>query len=780
MNEQQVRVIPTPAISEPVNLTNCDREPIHIPDSIQPHGVLLVLTEPDLKIVRVSNNTWQWLGKAPEDLLNRPASVLFGEAEIYAIDQCLAGDFEYVNPLRVEIDTPNGKISTHCIIHRVDGAIVVEIELGYTDPTPPEITYFDFYRQVKAPIALLQSGSSFENLCDRLVEIVRQITGFDRVMLYRFEPSGDGTVIGEARHPDMEPYLGLRYPATDIPVQARRLYTLNHLRLVPDAKYTPIELLPPIDPHDRSPLDLSWSVLRSVSPLHLEYMQNMSVRASMSISLVCEGNLWGLIACHHREPKLVPYFLRTICEFIGQMAAFELTAKADLQDRDYQIELDALKTAFFESISSHTDVLTALIQSPTNLLNLVGATGVAIAIQDEITVLGDTPELELLRDLLAQIEPRLQAEGVVQTVRLEREYPAAVAYSNIASGLLAMMVSRAQNFYILWFRPAVSQIVTWGGDPQKTVKTQIDGEVRLSPRKSFSAWQETVLNTALPWKLSETAAAIELRSAIVNVALRHAAEVSQLNLELKRSNIDLDSFAYVASHDLKEPLRGIHNYSSFLIEDYGEILDGSGVTKLETLILLTRRMENLIDSLLHYSRLGRTELAKAQIDLNLLVQEVVELFKITAGDGLEVTVSPLPAIWGDRTQISELFTNLVGNAIKYNNNAPVKIEIGVVDPALAARKYRDRLPLDLGDNTHVIYVRDNGIGIEPSHLDDIFRIFKRLHVRDEYGGGTGAGLTIAQKIVERHGGKIWVESEVGCGSTFYFALCLKPDRSLQR
>lgn len=764
------------ASNETANLTNCDREPIHLPDSIQPHGVLLVLVEPDLKIVRVSNNTLEWLGKAPEDLLDRSVSVLLGKAQIYAIEQCLAGDFEYVNPLAVEIDTPTGKISTHCIIHRIDGAIVVEIELGYTDPIPADITYFDFYRQVKAPIAALQGGDSFEDLCSHLVESVRQITGFDRVMLYRFEPSGDGTVIGEACHPDLEPYLGLRYPASDIPLQARRLYTLNHLRLVPDAKYTPIELLPPIDPQTQTPLDLSWSVLRSVSPLHLEYMQNMGVRASMSISVVREGKLWGLIACHHRQPKLVPYFLRTVCEFIGQMAAFELTAKADLQDRDYQIEIDALKTAFFESISTHTDVLSALTQSPTDLLNLVGATGVAIAIQGEVTVLGDTPTVEAVGDLLAQLEPRLQSEGLVQTMQLEREYPAAAAYRDLASGLLALMVSRAQNFYILWFRPAVSQIVTWGGDPHKTIQTQIDGEVRLSPRKSFSAWQETVLNTALPWKPSETAAAIELQSAIVNVALRHAAEVSQLNLELKRSNIDLDSFAYVASHDLKEPLRGIHNYSSFPIEDYSEILDSDGVAKLETLIRLTRRMENLIDSLLHYSRLGRTELAQSQIDLNVLVQEVVELFKITAGDALEVNVAALPTIWGDRTQISELFTNLASNAIKYNNNDPVKIDIGVVDPALAVRKYRDLFPLDLGHNAHIIYVRDNGISIDSIHLEDIFRIFKRLHVRDEYGGGTGAGLTIAQKIVDRHGGKIWVESAVGRGSTFYFVLFSKPDR----
>jgi two-component system, chemotaxis family, sensor kinase Cph1 len=755
---------------ETVNLTNCDREPIHIPGYIQPHGVLFVLQAADLTIVQVSNNTLSWLGRPPEDFLSKPLSTLLSAAEIHALRQCLAGDFEYVNPSIVKLDTPSGQISAHSIVHRVDETIVLEIELGQTDPIREDITYFDFYRQVKAPIAGLQHDGTFGELCNRLVESVRQITGFDRVMLYRFEPSGAGNVIAEARDLDLEPYLGLRYPASDIPQQARHLYALNHLRLVPDVTYTPIELVPKLNPITQAPLDLSWSVLRSISPIHVEYLHNMGVRASMSISLVRDRQLWGLIACHHREPKLIPYFLRTVCEFIGQMAAFELTAKADLQDRDYQIEIDAIKALFFESISQQTNVLTALTQSPTDLLNLVGATGVAIAIQGEFTVLGDTPSLARLKSLLVHLAPQLQAEGVVQTICLANEYPAAAEYSDIASGLLAMLVSKAQEFYILWFRPEVNQTVNWGGNPTKQIQVEANGEIRLSPRKSFSAWQETVRQTALPWKPSEYAAAIELQSAIINVALRHAAEVSRLNLELERSNIDLDSFAYVASHDLKEPLRGIHNYSSFLMEDYSEVLDLEGVSKLETLVRLTRRMEQLIDSLLHYSRLGRSELAANPIDLNLLVQETIELFQITSANTLEVTVHPLPTICGDRTSLSELFTNLISNAIKYNDRPLVKIEIGALPPELAAAIRLERPQLGEHEATEIIYIRDNGIGIEQIHLEDVFRIFKRLHVREEYGGGTGAGLTISRKIVERHGGKIWVESSIGAGSTFYFSL----------
>jgi light-regulated signal transduction histidine kinase (bacteriophytochrome) len=206
------------------------------------------------------------------------------------------------------------------------------------------------------------------------------------------------------------------------------------------------------------------------------------------------------------------------------------------------------------------------------------------------------------------------------------------------------------------------------------------------------------------------------------------------------------------------------------MEDYGEILDAEGVSKLQTLTRLTRRMELLIDSLLHYSRLGRSELANFPIDLNVLAQEVRDLFKITSADGLDITINRLPTIVGDRSQIIELLTNLVSNAIKYNENSLKKIEIGCLDSEAAQCLQRERPQLDIRSGSQIIYVRDNGIGIDRSHFGDVFQIFKRLHTRDEYGGGTGAGLMIVKKIVDRHGGKIWIESTLGHGSTFYISV----------
>ncbi|PSB62937.1 cyanobacterial phytochrome A, partial [Chroococcidiopsis cubana CCALA 043] len=252
--------------------------------------------------------------------------------------------------------------------------------------------------------------------------------------------------------------------------------------------------------------------------------------------------------------------------------------------------------------------------------------------------------------------------------------------------------------------------------------------------------------------------------AIVGIVLRKAAELARINSELERTNSELDAFAYIASHDLKEPLRGIHNYSSFLLEDYADILNEDGAFKLQTLVRLTQRMEDLIESLLHFSRLGRIELSFQKTNLNELVSNVVDVLNISLKEErANIRISQtLPIVECDRVQVSEVFSNLISNAIKYNNKEDKSVEIGYLESENSSN--------DSQSNSFVFYVRDNGIGIREKHLETIFRIFKRLHAPNRYGGGTGAGLTIAKKIVERHGGKIWVESTYGEGSTFYFTL----------
>lgn len=759
------------------NLTNCDREPIHIPNLIQPHGVLLAVSATEWKILQVSLNTEQLLGIKPEDLLDKTLTELLGESQTAAIQSCVREDFEHINPVPIAIASKETVLTFNGIVHRDGEIVLVELETNIDDPanngdSQGNINFADFYRLVKKPISKIQDSDNLEGLCEAIVREIKQIANFDRVMVYRFDAEGAGTVVAEAIEEGLEPYLGLHYPATDIPKQAKLLYTLNFLRLIPDVGYEPVGLIPSLNPLTNKPLDLSMSVLRSVSPLHTEYLDNMGVAASMSISLIQNKKLWGLIACHHNTPKRVPYEIRTACEFIGQIVSIELAAKESERDSEYKMKLKSLQSQLVASISEAEELETALTQNSSLLLDLVGASGVALCFRSEMALIGDTPDRSAIEAMLRWLETQFDEEIIYETTSLSSVYPDAVEYKEVASGLLALLISRVQKTFIIWFRPEILQTVNWAGNPHKPSEIAEDGSIIMSPRKSFAKWQETVELQSLPWKACEVEAALELRSSIIGIVLRKADELAQVNKELTRSNTELDSFAYIASHDLKEPLRGIYNYSSFLLEDYGETLDEDGVDKLNTLMRLTHRMEDLINSLLHYSRLGRAELQLHSVNLNELVAGVLDVLKISNRDGrvrFEIP-RPLPIIECDRTQVNELYTNLISNGIKYNQQTEKIIEIGYLDSddPVAQQKLQE-YPDDYIAPT-IFYVCDNGIGIRPKHQNAIFRIFKRLHGQKKYGGGTGAGLTIAKKIVERHGGDIWLQSVYGEGSTFYFTL----------
>ncbi len=749
---------------ETIDLTNCDREPIHIPNLIQPHGVLLVLQAPTLEIIQVSSNSQEVVARQPEELLGKPLSYLFNVKQIKLIQQCLAEDFESINPLNLSIKRLNKSIYFDGIVHRLDNIIILELE---PKQAKGQISFFNFYQQVRGTITRIQKAPTLLGMCQIVVTEVRRITGFERVMVYKFDQEGAGSVIAEDTNQET-PYLDLHYPPSDIPKQARQLYTLNWLRLIPDASYQPVALIPANNPLTNQPLDLSLSVLRSVSPIHLEYLQNMGVTASMSISLMHEKKLWGLIACHHSSPKYISYNIRTVCEFIGQVMSVELANKEASEDIDYKSQLKSLQTQFVEELSQAEYFLDGMVQLKSQLLNLVTATGAAICSGDQCIRVGKTPSEEEVHALLDWIKPHFY-HNLFETRSLTKNYPAAESYQAIASGVLALEISRVHHNYILWFRPEVIQSVSWGGNPNKPVEVFSDGSLRMSPRKSFALWQETVQGCALPWKPCEVEAVTELRSLVVGVVLRQADKLASMNFELQRSNEELDSFAYVASHDLKEPLRGIHNYANFLMEDYADVLDDDGIAKLQTLVRLTQRMEDLINSLLHFSRLGRAELIRQPVNLNDVVQQVIGTLTIARPQSeVEFRIpQPLKSVQCDRAQINELFSNLISNAIKYNDKPQKWVEIGCVEGNGESK---------ISPTSLTFYVRDNGIGIPEEHLDKIFQIFRRLHGRDDFGGGTGVGLTIARKIVERHGGRIWVESIPTLGSTFYFTLSAEANR----
>jgi chemotaxis family two-component system sensor kinase Cph1 len=780
-----------------------DREPIDRPGSIQPHGLLFVLDGPDAIVQQVSANTTAIVQIPPHDLLGKSLIPWLGDPFRALLGQAIERDFEAINPLELHwhpTDPSAAPIPFTGIAHRnPQGLTLLELEPA----TRRDLDFSDFYRLSKPALSRIQRTQNLEDLCQELAHQVHHITGFDRVMVYRFDTDDSGLVIAETRRPDLESFLGLHYPAADVPDTARRLYGLNPIRTIINAVYEPVPIVrraesPGASDHlahsDSSNLlnssnvlnsskiepsgdaiDLSFSVLRSVSPCHLQYLQNMGVTGSMSISLLKEGRLWGLIACHHYAPRFVPYALRTVCEFLGQVASIELGSKEERQQLAYRHRLQSLQKQFVDRIAEASFFSNALTTDPKALLELVGASGVILVDGSAMTSAGLVPPESFIDPLLEWLCDRFENNRFA-TDSLPRLYEPAMAHRDCASGLLALAISRIQRYFVLWFRPEKLMAVSWAGNPQEATQRQIeaDGSVTMLPRNSFAAWQEIVRYQSAPWQPCELDGAIELRSAIVSIALKRADELSELNLELQRSNSELDSFTYIASHDLREPLRGIHNYSTFLLEDYGTVLDPDGVDKLQTLVRLTQRMDGLIETLLRFSRLGRQELNCVPVDLNQAIAIATEVCQLhRQGEAIEIACEgDLPAAWGDRILLEEVFTNLIGNALKYNESTPKTVTIGQVQSPASG----PILPINPDHGAPItLFIRDNGIGIRPQHLDSVFRIFKRLHGPTRYGGGTGAGLTIVKKIIERHGGTIWIESTYGEGSTFFLTLPAVPD-----
>ncbi|GAA4048258.1 ATP-binding protein [Hymenobacter glaciei] len=755
-------------VGQPIDLNNCDREPIHIPGLIQPYGFLLCLDEQTRQVVMASANTQDLLGVAPEELVGTGLGRLMEAEQLIEVERLWPSITEQGRLLGVRLDRVLNRPFYKLILHRYDDLLWVEGE-PVADTT---VSALDL-PTLNLTLGSLLGAATTLGMCQVAVEQVRALTGFDRVAVYRFTPDDSGEVIAEAVREDLPPWLGMHYPATDIPKQARAMYLKNWLRFIPDASYMPTPLVPARHPMSNRPPDMTYSVLRSVSPIHIQYLHNMGSQATMTISLIEDGRLWGMITCHHQSPRLVSYELRDLCQFLGKTLSALLKTKQQYDELAYRQRIAETQTRLFELVSTQPNFVDGLHRFSPTLLDVFDCGGAAICFEGETIRLGHTPTPTQLADLVDWLREFAPNEEVFHTDSYAQLNPAGRAIRGTASGILAIRLAQAPNEYIFWFRPEQLQTVTWAGRHEKN-QTTVDGQIFLSPRQSFEAWKQAVEDTAVPWQPLEIAAARDIRLFISDVRLKifnelqaRARSLTALNTELERSNEELDSFAYVASHDLKEPLRGIHNYSLFLLEDYADKLDAEGVSKLRTLVRLSQRMEALIESLLRISRAGREELNVEEVDLNELLAGVLELlaprFEQT-GTTVAVPI-PLPTLRCDPVRLGEVFNNLLTNALRYNDRPEKHVEIGVA-PTAHPPYHR------LVDTTafEVLYVKDNGIGIDARHHESIFRIFKRLHGQDKYGGGTGAGLAIVKKMLDKHGGELWVESELGQGATFYFTI----------
>jgi chemotaxis family two-component system sensor kinase Cph1 len=533
----------TPAYSAP-DLTNCEREPIHVPGAIQPHGLLLAL-DAENRVVTASRNCAQLLGRPAPDLIGVDVSEALGPEPATAVAQAVAAD-DMSTPIRTTMPVGPGDLAgvdVDVIVHRSGGRVVVEVE-PVSAPQPSQTVS---YRSARAAVTRLTQSATTSELCAQLASEIRQLTGFDRVMVYRFDDEWNGEVVAEDRRDDLNPFLGLHYPSTDIPAQARRLYTVNWTRLIADVHYAPVALEPVIDPATGAPLDLSHSVLRSVSPIHVEYLTNMGVSASMSISMVKDGLLWGLVACHHYSgPLRVPYDARSAAEFLGQTASQLIDGREQADTHSDELRASVTLARITAALAADPrPVYDALLDDP-RLLELVGAQGAALHVDGRMLTIGDVPSHADLHRISRQLDSRDGRSSASH--HLTALDPELARVAGVAAG--ALRIGNGPDRWMMWLRPEIERTVDWGGDPtNKAIALAENPDVRLSPRKSFAKWRQVVRGRSTPWLAWQLAIAQSLREHLSGELLRRTQEHTAIAESLQRTVV-LEEAPSVQGHDV--------------------------------------------------------------------------------------------------------------------------------------------------------------------------------------------------------------------------------------
>jgi PAS domain S-box-containing protein len=519
-------------------LEKCEHEPVQTPGCIQAHGVLLVLRRSDLTILQASENSRDWLGFSPDELLGKNAAVAVGESVARTIRDALARERVERAPLYLASLQP-GQVensrSLHVTLHTCSGLALLELEdAGVPDTESPGSLRPDpdYYGLVRRTLTRFQEASSLKALSLAIAEEVRRITELDRVMVYRFHADDSGEIIAECKREDQTSWMGWRYPAHDIPRPAREIFKKIWSRPVPDVRAELFEMVPLLNPDTREPLDMTYCALRGASVMYTEYLDNMGVRAAFTLPLMREGELWGLIACHHDTPRLISYRIRAACEFLARGASQQLLRAEERENTEYRLALEGANLALISKVALALD-LSAFTEGGLHLGSALDCGGAAILCQETWNKVGETPRIpemaELGQWLLTQ--PEFQdgsPNPIFVTDRLSELYPGAKEFGGCSCGLMAFCFSRSPPGLVFYFKAETLQTLTWAGDPEKLPVLAGPHGPRLSPRKSFEVWRETVSNRSLPWKKVEIEASLKLRGLIIDMLVSRAEQLNAL------------------------------------------------------------------------------------------------------------------------------------------------------------------------------------------------------------------------------------------------------------
>ncbi len=710
-----------------VTLANCEDEPIHLPGAIQPHGALLALDAQGRVLSRSSNlQALTGFDALPgESLLESQV----GKPVLDVLHEGLRASAPWFD----STETRLGDVDFDVVAHLHLNVLYLEFE-----PRQNAITSFSqFALYAQRIINQMQVRNDIDALLSRVTDEIRQMTGYDRVMAYRFRPDLSGEVIAEAHREDLESYLGQRYPASDIPAQARLLYIQNPIRLIADVSYSPAPLVPALNPHTQHPFDLSFSTLRSVSPIHCEYLTNMGVRASMSVSIVVGGKLWGLFSCHHMSPKTMPHPLRMSFQVISQVCS-ALVERLEQNQASERLNLASQRQLILTHRARDSeDLLAALSAEADNVANLISCDGAAVLMAGRTQSIGGHFDA-LSREVMARLaqDPELE---VFHTDHWVHDNPE--SEDARYCGVLAIRFHRQESGWIFWFRLEEIHNVRWGGKPEKIVKVGPSGS-RLTPRGSFEAWEEVVRGRSPHWSATDISIAEKMRGELVELCLSRAGEIDSMRQRL----------IAMLGHDLRNPLQSISMAAAMLSSS--EVRD----TELRKHISHSSgRMERLISQILEMSRLqsGLGIMVKREdTDLSALVRSIIAETSVAfPGLVIETHITTDVQVMVDPDRYAQVIANLLSNARHHGTPGhPVLV-------SLSSDEHCSRLT-----------VLNNTQPLPEERLASLFTPFKQQtgdHQRNK--SGLGIGLYISQAIAAAHSGHIEVQQQ---GEVITFSMVL--------